>query len=257
MEKWVGKIAVVTGASAGIGAEIVRDLARNGINVIGLARRAERVEELSNELGETSGKIFAYKCDVSDLNSIKEAFKWIQEKFGFIHILINNAGVVRNIKILSDEDVSGKINEIINTNFSGLVHVTREAYQLMKKSNDYGMIININSNAGHKVPFPINPNISHNVYHGSKFAVTATSEVLRHELICQDNDKIRVTSLSPGVVATDICEAGGYGKSSANSSNSLPFIKSEDISKAMIYLLSTPHYVNVTELTIKHVSQRF
>lgn len=130
---------------------------------------------------------------MSDLNSIKDAFKWIQEKFGFFHILINNAGVIRNIKILTDEDVSDKINEIINTNFSGLVHVTREAYQLMKKSNDYGMIININSNAGHKVPFPINPNISHNVYHGTKFAVTATSEVLRQELICQDNDKIRVT----------------------------------------------------------------
>lgn len=196
MEKWSGKLAVVTGASAGIGAEIVKDLAKNGINVIGLARRPEKIEELARELGTTKGKIYAYKCDVSDLQSIKVAFKWIEEKFDSFQILVNNAGIIRNIKILSDEDVSEKINEVINTNFTGLVHVTSEGYRLMKKSNDYGMIVNVNSNAGHKIPFPASPNVSHNVYHGTKFAVTATSEVLRHELICQGNDKVRVTVIT-------------------------------------------------------------
>jgi NADP+-dependent farnesol dehydrogenase len=177
MEKWSGKIAVVTGASAGIGAAIVKDLAKIGIIVIGLARRPEKIEEIAKELGEVSGQIHAHKCDVSDRQSIKDAFKWIEDKFGVVHILINNAGVLRNIKILTDEDVTDKINEIISTNFSGLVHVTRDAFQLMKKSNDYGIIININSNAGHKIPFPMSTNMSHNVYHGTKFAVTATSEV--------------------------------------------------------------------------------
>lgn len=168
MEKWSGKLAIVTGASAGIGAEIVKDFARQGINVVGLARRAEKIEDIVKELGETPGKIYAYKCDVSELQSIKDAFKWIEEKFGVINILVNNAGIIRNIKILTEDDVSDKINEVINTNFTGLVHVTREAYRLLKKSNDYGMIININSNAGHKIPFPMNPAYSHNVYHGTK-----------------------------------------------------------------------------------------
>lgn len=193
MEKWTGKFAVVTGASAGIGAEILKDLARNGINVVGLARRPEKIEEIAKDLGETSGKIFSFKCDVSDLQSIKDAFKWIEDRFGAISILVNNAGVIRNIKILTEEDVSDKISEVINTNFAGLVHVTREAFRLLKKSQDYGMIINVNSNAGHRIPFPTNKNISHNVYHGTKFAVTATSEVLRQELINMENDKIRVT----------------------------------------------------------------
>lgn len=177
MEKWSGKIAVVTGASAGIGAAMVKDLAKIGVIVIGLARRPEKIEEIAKELGKISGQIHACKCDVSDVQSIKEAFKWIEDKFGIIHILVNNAGVIKNIKILTDEDVTDKINEIINTNFSGLVHVTREAFQLMKKSNDYGLIVNINSNAGHKISFPMSTNMSHNVYHGTKFAVTATSEV--------------------------------------------------------------------------------
>ena len=65
MEKWQGKLAVVTGASAGIGAAIVKDLANAGINVIGLARRAEKIQEIIKSIGETSGKVYAYKCDVS------------------------------------------------------------------------------------------------------------------------------------------------------------------------------------------------
>lgn len=193
MEKWKGKIAVVTGASAGIGSAFVKDLAKNGVHVIGLARRHERIQDIAKELGETPGKIYAYKCDVSDLQSVKATFKLIEEKFGAIHILVNNSGCIRNIKILSDDDVSEEIEEVIKTNFNGLVHVTREAYKLMKKSNDYGYICNINSNLGHRVPVPMDKNLSHNVYQGSKFAVTATSEVIRQELICQENDKIRVT----------------------------------------------------------------
>lgn len=194
MDKWKGKIAVVTGGSSGIGAAFVKELAKNGINVIGLARRHERIEAIAKELGETPGKIYARQCDVTDLQSIKNAFKWIEETFDSIHILVNNSGCVRNVKIFSEDDgVSEQIDEVIRTNFNGLVHVSREGYRLMKKSNDYGYIININSNLGHRVPFPPNKNMSHNVYQGSKYAVTATSEIMRMELICEENDKIRVT----------------------------------------------------------------
>jgi NADP+-dependent farnesol dehydrogenase len=90
MEKWRGKIAVVSGASAGIGAAIVRDLATRGVIVVGLARRKERVEEIAKELNTEN--IFAVACDVSNQESLKAAFKWIEEKFNSIEILINNAG---------------------------------------------------------------------------------------------------------------------------------------------------------------------
>jgi NADP-dependent 3-hydroxy acid dehydrogenase YdfG len=85
-DKWIGKTAVVTGASAGIGAAIFKEFARSGINVIGLARRLERVEKIVEELGATKGKAFAHKCDVSDPKSVTETFKWIEEKFGVVHI---------------------------------------------------------------------------------------------------------------------------------------------------------------------------
>lgn len=154
VDKWVGKIAVVTGSSAGIGAAIFKDFAKNGINVIGLARRSERVESLIAELGSTKGKAYAYKCDVSDPKSVEEAFKWIEEKFGVVNILVNNAGIARNVGILEEGvEVFSKLNEVIDTNLRGLTHCTREAFRLMKKSDDFGLIININSIAGHSVNF--------------------------------------------------------------------------------------------------------
>jgi NADP+-dependent farnesol dehydrogenase len=179
MEKWQGKTAVVTGASAGIGAAIVKDFAKAGINVIGLARRPEKIVAVALELGETPGKVFARQCDVSDRESIKEAFKWIEDKFKVVHILVNNAGIGRKTQILTDDlDNGDNLDEVIKTNFNGLVHVTRHAYQLMKSSDDYGMIVNINSIVGHSTPFPKDGVSNANVYHGTKYAVTATTEVL-------------------------------------------------------------------------------
>ena len=95
MEKWEGKLAVVTGASSGIGAAIVKDLAIAGINVVGLARRVEKIEKIITELKEVTGKVYSHKCDVSDEVSVKSAFKWIEDTFGSIHILVNNAGIER------------------------------------------------------------------------------------------------------------------------------------------------------------------
>ena len=93
MDKWVGKIAVVTGASSGIGAAIIKDLAQNGLIVIGLARRAEKIDEIAAGLSSAPGKIYSHKCDIGDLNSVNETFKWIEENFQKTHILVNNAGL--------------------------------------------------------------------------------------------------------------------------------------------------------------------
>jgi len=190
-DKWIGKVAVVTGSSAGIGAAIFKDFAAAGIHTIGLARRVERVEEIIKQLGATKGKAYAYKCDVSDPKSVTAAFKWITDKFGVVNILVNNAGIVRSVNILDESDEAfDKMNEVLDTNVRGLTQCTREAYRLMKKSEDYGLIVNINSVAGHIVP---NLGMSMNIYPASKHAVTALTESIRQELVNAGDKKVRVT----------------------------------------------------------------
>lgn len=95
MERWVGKVALVTGASSGIGAAIADALARQGLKVIGLARRVEKVEENKKKLGNVKGELIPRKGDVSKEEDINETFQWIKKEFGTIHVLVNNAGISR------------------------------------------------------------------------------------------------------------------------------------------------------------------
>ncbi|CAO1436216.1 unnamed protein product [Diamesa serratosioi] len=255
MEKWEGSLAVVTGASSGIGAALTCDLARAGVNVVGLARRVNKIEEHIKELGPTPGKVYAYKCDVTDQESIKEAFKWIEEQFGFIRIMINNAGVMHMNKILDMSEEAGKnLNQNISTNFTGVVHCCREAYRLMKKSNDYCMIINISSIIAHSTSCFFG---CMNVCGASKFATRVTSEALRQELVMLDNDKIRVSNVSPGFVGGT--EKTAHFKSAPELKkkfNIFPFLNCADISQGIFYILSIPYSVNITELTIRSVGER-
>lgn len=254
MEKWLGKLAVVTGASAGIGEAVVIDLARHGINVVGLARRSEKVEEIARNLEGVSGKVYARKYDVSDQNSVEEAFNWIEERFGCIHILINNAGILFKGRILDEGgDVAEKLKLVVDTNLTGLIHCTRSGYRLIKKSDDYGLIVNVNSVLGHAVSFSNEPRL--NVYGPTKYALTAVSEVLRQELIPLENDRIRVTNLSPGSVKTDIAVAGGLAASNDEFFDHLPCLIPENVSQSILFILQAPYNVNITQLTIKPVGE--
>jgi NADP+-dependent farnesol dehydrogenase len=126
----------------------------------------------------------------------------------------------------------------------------------MEKSEDYGIIINIGSIAGHGVPFM---DFKFNVYPGTKHAVRATTEVLRQELVKKNNKKIRVSEISPGGVATEIQEAGGFVKPGDSwlESQGYPALADADVSQAVLFLLTTPHSVNITEIVIKPTGEKF
>lgn len=94
MEKWSGKVALVTGASAGIGQDVALTLANEGMLVVGLARRAELVDALSNKI-TGNGRIYAKKCDVANEAELLETFDWIRKELGGVDVLICNAGVFR------------------------------------------------------------------------------------------------------------------------------------------------------------------
>lgn len=181
MEKWSGKLAIVTGASAGIGDAIVRDFVKYGIDVIALARRLERLEKLKEDLKDSKGKVIPMKCDISDKASVDATFDKIEKEFGAAHILVNNAGVAQFTGLLDEGDaVDDDIMCTINTNLVGLIRATRRAYKLMKKSDEHGIIINIGSIAGHYVHN--SGNFKSNIYAG-------TTSVMKDEIVFNTNNK--------------------------------------------------------------------
>nr|XP_029724783.1 farnesol dehydrogenase-like [Aedes albopictus] len=245
MDRWAGKVAVVTGASSGIGAAIVKDLAKAGMVVVGLARRPERINALKAHLSESvRDRLHAFKCDVRKEESILEAFEWIAENFGGVDVLINSAGVGHHTELLAAGNTQ-MLREVMDTNVMGLVLCSREAFQSMRKRSVDGHIVHINSVAGHRA---INhPTI--NIYSASKHAVTAITETMRNEL-WNANTKIKVTSISPGMVRTKMLPEELLSKG-------YPKLEAEDISNAVLYVLGTPPRVQVHELMIMPVGQTF
>lgn len=253
MNKWIGKVAVVTGASTGIGKAIVKDFATAGIHVVGLARRNEKIEEYAREMGETPGKIYSRKCDVSDMQSVKETFQWIEQQFGSISIVVNNAAILYGGNILDAGDgAMEQLDAVIKTNFIGSVQCSREGIRLIEKSCDYGLVININSIAGNYVPFMMGSN----VYAASKHALRAFTDTLRHELVTNKNSKIRVSNLSPGVVETEMAVAAGLVTDASLIYKHLPHLSPENVSQSVRFLLEVPHNVNITQLTIQPVGEK-
>ncbi|XP_055843427.1 farnesol dehydrogenase-like [Episyrphus balteatus] len=244
MERWQNRVAVITGASSGIGAVIVKDLAIAGVIVVGLARRVEKVEELKKGLTkEEQKRIHAVKCDVSNESSVNSAFQWITKSLGGIDILVNNAGMLSPGK-LSTMDIS-KVRQVIDTNVVGVVHCTQHAFKSMKERNFDGHILIINSIVGHKIP--VMPNrVDMNIYPPTKYAITAITEIYRQEFKGLGT-KIKITSISPGLVHTE----NEYIKSFFGDC----ILQSEDVSSAVMYAISTPPHVQVHELILKAVGE--
>lgn len=246
MEQWHGKLAIVTGASSGIGAAICERLVKGGLQVVGLARRTTRVESLSKTLKTNkNGVLHAVYCDVTSEASILEAFKQIVAKYGPPSILINNAGILTNTNLIDGDTALWK--KILDTNVLGLCIGTREAIKLMMANKIDGHIIHINSILGHMHYYADGIN----VYGASKHAVTNLTEVLRRELI-DKKSKIKVTSLSPGIVQTEIFD------NSSTECKKLPqavTLNPMDIADGVAYVLSTPKHVQVHELTIKPIGE--
>lgn len=191
MERWHNKIAVVTGASSGIGAAICKALLEQGMIVVGLARHLEKMQHQvkSSISNEKQHNFHCYKCDVSDEENVKAAFNWITESFGGIDILVNNAGVYRSTTLVAENN-SKDITETLNTNVLGVVWCTREAFRNMLKRNVNGHVVIINSFTGHCVPTIADLKL--NIYSPSKYAITAMTEVLRQEFM-QHNTKVKIT----------------------------------------------------------------
>lgn len=250
MDRWQNRVAVVTGASAGIGWAIAKGLLQSGMIVVGLARRVDRIEELKSTLAENlKGRFYACKCDVSNEKDIVSAFKWVDDTLGGADVLVNNAGVLKSALLIEPGNTQ-IIRDVVETNIIGLILCAREAYQSMKRRNVDGHIVNMNSVVGHCVPVGVDTLTTYNVYPATKHAVTALTETLRIELL-NENTKVKLTSISPGAVRTDIFNDPELLK------KPIPFLEPDDIANSVMHVISTPKHVEIKELTIKPLGERF
>jgi NADP-dependent 3-hydroxy acid dehydrogenase YdfG len=240
------KVAIITGASSGIGFATALALSKAGAKVAIGARRTDLLSELEKKIKENGGEVYSQKLDVTKKNECSSFVDNVLKKWGTVDILVNNAGLMplsffKNLKI--DE-----WDQMIDVNIKGVLYCTGAVITHMLE-NKSGHIINISSVAG-RIVFPAG-----SVYCATKHAITAFSEGLRQELSVRKN--IRVTCIEPGVVATELTNTitdeslQGF----VENAKKMESLQAEDIANAIVYAVESPNHVNVNEILIRPTTQ--
>ena len=219
------KTVLITGASSGIGKQTAIEFAKLGANIILVARRKEKLDELANELEKFNVATLACKCDVSDKSQVKEMSKTVLEKFDSIDVLVNNAGfaIYGSVKDLSIDEIESQME----TNYFGMMYCIKNFLPSMldKKS---GHIVNVASVAA---SFGL-PGIAS--YCASKFAMLGFSEGLKHEL---HGTGVGITVVSPIMVRTDFFDHPSFEKMPKYSPTSL---SSKTVANAILKAANSP-----------------
>jgi NADP-dependent 3-hydroxy acid dehydrogenase YdfG len=244
--KLEGKVALVTGASSGIGEATALALAAEGAAVAVSARRADKLASLVTRIEAAGGRAKAITADVSEEDQAREMVLTANAAFGRIDILVNNAGVMLLGPIGNADTKDWR--RMMETNVMGLMYTTHAALPLMKAQGS-GHIVNISSVAGRTA------RVGSGVYNASKWGVGAFSESLRQEVY---KDKIRVTIIEPGAVATELTHHitnADAKKQAEEFYGGMTPLESEDIAAAIVYAVTQPPRVNVNEILIRPTDQ--
>ena len=244
---WQDEVAVITGASSGIGAAVAKRLAEYGLKVILLARRLDRLAALCKEINQTEERAYPFQIDLRNTQEIEKLFPQIQKKYGTIRALVNNAGLGHASLLTSG--LTEDWRETLEVNVLAPSVCTREAIQQMRADGDWGQVIHISSMSAHRVPQ------GSGMYSASKFALRSLTEGLRKELR-ELRSEIRVGSISPGFVETEF--AAHFHRSAEKAEEiyrQYKVLSPDDIANALVYLLSQPAHVQVHDLLLRPTSQ--
>ena len=237
-----GRVAIVTGASSGIGEATARALAAGGARVALLARRRERLDAIAGELGDAA---VAIGVDVTDPDDLAEAARAVTTRLGRADLVVANAGVMLPAgieKLRADE-----WRRMIDINVTGVLDTVRAFVPALLEAAERGPaadLVTISSIAA-RVRFP-----DYAVYGATKAAVTALAEGLRVEL---SGRGVRITNIEPGMVASELREHATDADAQAvlrEWEESTPPIAAADVGDLIVYLASRPRHVNVPQLTI-------
>lgn len=243
-----GEVAIVTGASSGIGEATAEALASRGASVVLAARRADELEAVAERIRTEGGEALVVPTDVTEDDDIDALIAETVDEFETIDILVNNAGVML-LEPLESAD-RDNLRQMIEVNLLGLMNLTHAALPTMQ-AQDSGHIVNISSTAGRRA------GAKSSGYNATKFGVNAFTEAVRQEVT---TDGIRTTIIEPGAVDTELQEhipdEEIKQQIEEGMIESMTPLESDDIARAIIYAVTQPQHVNVNEVLIRPTDQQ-
>jgi 17beta-estradiol 17-dehydrogenase / 3beta-hydroxysteroid 3-dehydrogenase len=242
------KVAVITGASSGIGEAIARDLAQRGYRLCLTARREDRLQALAQELSGLT-EVIIECADMRSEPEIRQVFRRTEAQWGGqLDLLVNSAGLGRIAPLMSGSSAAWR--EMFDVNVIGLSIATQLAVDAMRTRNDTGLIIHISSMSGHRVP-----DGTGGMYSATKHAVRALTEGLRRELRSQHSN-IRVCAISPGFVETEFASVmTGDEDKAAEVYARFKCLTAQDIAQSVAFVVDTPAHMQVHDILIRPTHQ--
>jgi len=235
-----GRVAVITGASSGIGAATARALAADGHRVALLARRVDRIEALAGELGDGA---IAIEADVTDREALVAAAQRVQQELGGTDVLVNNAGVMLLGPFSSEQRADYR--QMVEVNLLGAITATEVFLPQLRETG--GDLVNISSVAGRTA------RVGNAVYAATKWGINGFSEGLRQEL----QPDIRVMVVEPGAVATELTDHITHDATKAATKDYVRdlAITSEDIADVIAFAVTRPKRMTLNELLVRPTAQ--
>lgn len=242
----MNKIVFVTGATSGIGKATALKAAEAGFDLIITGRRAERLEELAEEIRNKGVDVLTLSFDVRNAEEVRTAIDSLEEKWRNITVLVNNAGLAVGVSPIQ-EGILDDWERMIDTNVKGLLYVTRAIAPLMI-AQQTGHIVNIASIAGKEV-YP-----GGNVYCATKHAVDALSRAMRTDML---KHNIKVTNIAPGMVETEfsIVRYKGDVQAAQNVYKGMTPLTNEDIADTILFAITRPAHVCLNDIVIMPTAQ--
>jgi len=247
MQRWGGKVALVTGTSSGIGRAVASRLVGAGMKVVGCARRGAELESLRAELAGAPGELSTVRADLRNEQQVLQLFATARERFGGVDVLVNNAGLGHDAPLMSGQ--TERWRDMLEVNVLALCICTREAVVDMRARGDRGHVVHISSMSAHRVP------PGGGVYAATKHAVRALTEGLRQELRAAGSG-IRVTAISPGFVETGFAAQYHQSEEAARHTyGRYRCIKPGEVADAVIYALEQPAEVEIHDVLLRPTAQ--
>jgi serine 3-dehydrogenase len=241
-----GRIVLITGASAGIGAACARAFAREGARLVLAARRASRLEDMAGELRAGGTDVLALELDVGDAAAVAGTLGALAPEWRDVDVLVNNAGLGRGLDKLWEGDPADW-DEMVDTNVKGLLYVTRAVLPGMV-ARGRCHVINLGSVAGHEV-YPGGA-----VYCATKHAVDAITRGLRMDVL---GTGVRVSTVDPGMVETEFSVVRFHGDRERADKvyRGMTPLVADDIAETVVWVATRPPHVCIDEIIIKPTDQ--